>query len=167
MSILINMEMPIGCYCCPIAHRNYRLEAEETQLACYAKGEWVSDDGERPDWCPLIELPPHGRLIDEDKLGLTDFEIVMCDGSYKKGLEMLAKKIEDAPTVIPADKDINVPTKNNADRIRAMTDNELAKFLIDVQTDCASYCSGETVNQYYPFPEGWNDWLKEEVKQGN
>ena len=26
----------------------------------------------------------HGKLIDADKLGLTDFEIVMCDGDYKK-----------------------------------------------------------------------------------
>ena len=60
------IEMPESCAECPMAHRNYRLEAEETQLACYAKGEWVSDDGERPVWCPLIELPPHGRLIDAD-----------------------------------------------------------------------------------------------------
>lgn len=23
---------------------------------------------ERPDWCPLVELPPHERLVDADKL---------------------------------------------------------------------------------------------------
>lgn len=39
------------------------------------------------------------RLIDADEIGLTDFEIVMCDGSYKKALEMLINKIANAPTI--------------------------------------------------------------------
>ena len=41
------------------------------------------------------------RLIDADKIGLTDIEIIMCDGSYKKALEMLIDKINNAPTVEP------------------------------------------------------------------
>ena len=39
------------------------------------------------------------RLIDADLLGLTDMEIIMCDGDYKKALKMLIDKIEHAPTV--------------------------------------------------------------------
>jgi len=39
------------------------------------------------------------RLIDADKLGLTDFEIIMCGGDYKEALKMLIEKIENAPTV--------------------------------------------------------------------
>ena len=39
--------------------------------------------------------------IDRKALGLTDFEILMCDGDYKKALELLLKKIEDAPSVQP------------------------------------------------------------------
>lgn len=39
------------------------------------------------------------RLIDSEKLGLSDFEIVMCDGDYKEALKMVLGKIEDAPTV--------------------------------------------------------------------
>ena len=50
-----------------------------------------------------IELPPHGDLVDRSKLGLTDFEIVMCDGNFKQALEMLLKKIGDAPTIIEAE----------------------------------------------------------------
>lgn len=45
----------------------------------------------------------HGKLIDADKLGLTDFEIVMCDGDYKKVLKMLCEKIENAPTILDAE----------------------------------------------------------------
>ena len=55
----------------------------------------------------------------------------------------------------------------NADRIRAMTDEELDKFLGEVQWDVANYCGGVTQKQEYPVPEkrgAWLDWLKEEAK---
>lgn len=39
------------------------------------------------------------RLIDADKLGLTDFEIFMCDGDYKEALKMVLSKIDSAPTI--------------------------------------------------------------------
>ena len=39
------------------------------------------------------------RPIDGDKIGLNDIEIVMCEGAYKKALEMLIDKINNAPTV--------------------------------------------------------------------
>lgn len=41
------------------------------------------------------------RLIDADQLGLSDMEIVMCDGDYKEALKMLIDKIERAPTIDP------------------------------------------------------------------
>ena len=39
------------------------------------------------------------RLIDADKLGLTDFEIILCDGDYKEVLKQILCKIENAPTI--------------------------------------------------------------------
>ena len=39
------------------------------------------------------------RLIDADTLGLTDMEIIMCNGDYKEALKMLIDKIEHAPTI--------------------------------------------------------------------
>ena len=45
----------------------------------------------------------HGKLVDKEKLGLTDFEILMCKGSYKEGLKMLLKKIDNASTIIEAE----------------------------------------------------------------
>ena len=56
----------------------------------------------------------------------------------------------------------------NYDRIRAMTDEELDKFLGEVQWDVANYCGGVTQKQEYPVPEqrgAWLDWLKEEAKE--
>jgi len=54
----------------------------------------------------------------------------------------------------------------NAMKIRAMTDEELDKFLGEVQWDVANYCGGVTQKQEYPVPEqrgAWLDWLLEEV----
>ena len=40
--------------------------------------------------------------ISRKDLGLTDFEIVMCNGDYKQALEMLIDKIQKAPSVTPS-----------------------------------------------------------------
>ena len=38
------------------------------------------------------------EYIDRAKIGLNDFEIIMCDGDYKEALKMLLQKIEDIPS---------------------------------------------------------------------
>ena len=48
------------------------------------------------------------RLIDADLLGLTDMEIVMCDGDYKEALKMLIDKIEHVTTIEPEQRWIPV-----------------------------------------------------------
>ncbi len=58
------------------------------------------------------------------------------------------------------------PPRTNADRIRAMSDEELDKFLGEVQWDVANYCGGVTQKQEYPVPEhrgAWLDWLRQEA----
>ena len=104
MSVVVRgMKMPTSCSECAFC-------------GYYGKGDHLCDiTGKdvvyelslenRLDDCPLVELPEgHGRLIDSSAIGLTDFEIVMCDGNYKEALTMLLKKIERAPTVIEAEE---------------------------------------------------------------
>ena len=57
------------------------------------------------EWHEVGSVPPHGRLVDADRLGMTDFEIVMCNGDYKELAKMVLEKIENAPTVIPASEE--------------------------------------------------------------
>ena len=63
MSVIVRgMEMPNGCeQCCFNGYTKCRrmpIGFEEYPLV-----------GERPDWCPLIEIPtPHGRLIDAESV---------------------------------------------------------------------------------------------------
>ena len=72
MSILIRgMEMPTSCAECPCCrHDNWNGEtAHQCNVSFITFGaedeNWIYNT--RPNWCPLIELPPHGRLIDADK----------------------------------------------------------------------------------------------------
>ena len=74
MSVLINMEMPQSCYDCPF---------EESVNFCY----WEKGT------CPLIEIPPHGRLIDADAL---------CEGRVSNDNVLICAKC--APTVIEAEE---------------------------------------------------------------
>ena len=70
MSVLIKgMEMPTNCCGCPLFKSN-----ASGHLFCKGKGvafgkedcEWLSKT--TPNWCPLVTVPPHGRLIDADEL---------------------------------------------------------------------------------------------------
>ena len=62
MSILIKgLALPNNCHMCFFGYGGFCdvAPAEEDGI-CPPQG--------RPTWCPLIELPPHGRLIDADAL---------------------------------------------------------------------------------------------------
>lgn len=52
-----------------------------------------------------VPVPPHGRLIDANRIGLTGVEMLLCQtgNRYKNALEMLLEKIESAPAIIPAE----------------------------------------------------------------
>lgn len=71
MSVLIKgMALPKNCDICPLI-----TEADDYHV-CYINEqfipwEWVDEHSAeqrhpKPSWCPLIEIPPHGRLIDAD-----------------------------------------------------------------------------------------------------
>lgn len=86
-----DMEMPEHCGYCRFRYDGICHVLQKTQYS-------------REKDCPLISAPPHGRLIDAENIGLTDFEIVMCNGDYKEALKMILEKIEKAPAIIPPEK---------------------------------------------------------------
>lgn len=91
MSVLIKgMEMPTNCCACPCAYDN--------QCAATYKyptfDEWYE---QKPDWCPLVPVPDHGRLIDADALE----EYFVNDPSCLTIFEAI-KKLQGMPTIIPA-----------------------------------------------------------------
>ena len=68
MSVLIKgMEMPKRCYDCPLYRSGNKIS--NTYSYCSISNSKVERFKiSRPEDCPLIELQPHGRLIDADAL---------------------------------------------------------------------------------------------------
>ena len=104
MSIIIKgMEMPKNCSDCLL---NY------DQMMCIVTGtRWWSDTmvlmdfdsaKERLHDCPLVELPPHGRLGDLDKL-MTEFMDSDLDHLQRDDWREVIQIVADAPIVIEAE----------------------------------------------------------------
>lgn len=103
-SVLIRgMEMPQKCGQCKLFHAEnpmycIAVEGHRTVGAPYGMP--------RPDWCPLVEVEPHGRLIDANE-PMTKISTMMQEPDYQHegenwmvGLIMAMDAINEAPTVI-------------------------------------------------------------------
>lgn len=108
MSILIQgMEMPKNCAYCPLSE--YRNSSLGQILDCKrigTVGTALRDTHDvlnrRHPNCPLIELPPHGRLGDLDKL-MTEFMDSDLDHLQRDDWREVIQIVADAPTVIEAE----------------------------------------------------------------
>ena len=69
---------------CPVAHARFSV-ADVNILDFRLKN------------CPLVPIPPHGRLIDADALGEFPYNMDFCDG-YEAD-----EWVRNAPTIIPAE----------------------------------------------------------------
>lgn len=89
MSVLIKgMKMPRSCSEC-----GFRLA-----LGCCGN----LPQNTRVPTCPLIEIPPHGRLIDADALKETNPRHMNADVPYVTEVTV-EEIIDDAPTIIEAE----------------------------------------------------------------
>ena len=103
MSILIkDMKMPESCeecsFCCYETGLCFALEmvTHEYTFVPY------KEKNVRQAWCPLIEIPPHGRLIDADEM----LKVINSWNypSVDELLKFIRKGLSgDAPTVIEAE----------------------------------------------------------------
>ena len=92
MSVLIKgVEMPSSCQCC--------FASDDESRFCRAANKYIPMLG-KPKFCPLVPVPPHGRLIDADALQVDMMEMVasgMC------GEEDCIDAVIEAPTIIEAE----------------------------------------------------------------
>ena len=109
MSILIpGMEMPKGCATCPYCDRAWN------KPKCKAKsvqGRFMEQrlnlDRTRQKWCPLIPVPPHGRLIDADVADDYAYDELAISPGYRTPYEAsrnMQKIYLAMPTIIPAEE---------------------------------------------------------------
>lgn len=100
MSILIKMEMPKDCQHCPINEDAACSIAPN--FDCLNSDTFLVADGARRDDCPLIELPPHGRLIDADALHIDLIDRGIADIQTNDWYE-IRQAVDDAPTIIESE----------------------------------------------------------------
>jgi len=99
VSLLINgMEMPNNCQECVCINDEY--------FYCQAVGRQPQDENiisRRPDWCPLVEVPPHGDLIDKKNLS----DDLQRRWNMSDDQDFCNKEVwhslEEAPTIIEAE----------------------------------------------------------------
>lgn len=108
MSILIKgMSMPMNCETCELSSTD-----SSGFFGCCVTGSIVmrKREQDRPPWCPLVELPPHGRLGDLDRLEQMFVDIDNAPYSGFDGenpfysAEDAAQIIRLAPTIIEAEE---------------------------------------------------------------
>lgn len=115
MGVYIKMEMPKSCLECRLYNDPWCMAKNRNQWrTAYNRPQ----KGERQKDCPLVPVPPHGRLIDADAL-MAEFEkaenamerhgreftFSFISSGQEISTEWFAVEtmVEDAPTVIPAD----------------------------------------------------------------
>ena len=100
MGVLIEgMEMPTRCAECRLStvHNFKERPLCDVLVEYMSYGEW---EVKRLDNCPLVPVPPHGRLIDADAV----FDNLERTGWYDNADRDIAEDLVlDAPTVIPAE----------------------------------------------------------------
>lgn len=113
MSILIKgMKMPSKCIECRLLRRCGKYDLD---YVCMPANVYVEDLTNayrpRPEYCPLIELPPHGDLIDRDALMKKDVPFNghwdENDGRFHCYPPTYMQAVDDirvAPTVISAEE---------------------------------------------------------------
>lgn len=99
MTILIKgMEMPKSCWHCEFCRDGLDEYAQHYDYCVALDMNILISQTERHENCPLIEVPPHGRLIDADALATVSH----CDDHDVCVIDL--DDIINAPTIIPAEE---------------------------------------------------------------
>lgn len=104
------MEMPKSCYACMFfSQSNHWNRNDEADILSYCKrtGEktWENVNGYLPN-CPLVPVPPHGRIGDLDRLAKEVEDMgkeFPPDSIGAERYRLFAEFIKTAPTITPAD----------------------------------------------------------------
>lgn len=106
MSVLIKgMKMPKFCAVCCIADWEY-----DCCPVADRKNIRITDTSGRPDFCPLVELPDHGDLIDREYAiasacsGRIRALPTTEDGEDWIRVEEVRQSIKSVPAVIPTER---------------------------------------------------------------
>ena len=96
--LIKGMAMPWNCECCPIREGTF-CDIIGKDIDRFYGGAVRRDKD-----CPLVKVPPHGRLVDADKL-LIDIMDRNIDQAQFDDYSEFCHAIHEAPTVIEASEE--------------------------------------------------------------
>ena len=115
------MEMPSCCLVCPCSGTDITDDSNEVWVCEVNELRQLTTEDKierRPEWCPLVPVPPHGRLGDLDKLenGLRHMAKYQY-GERQQGILGCCETIRLAHTIIPAEpfNDLSKPFKEEGE----------------------------------------------------
>lgn len=112
------MEMPESCYYCPFRQGSFGKFPIHRAM-CMVTGEVMPVDEENIQHdqpCPLVYVPPHGRLIDESAIDLSKYEkaahdalhngkgSILYDSGVLAGARAITRLVRNAPTILEAEE---------------------------------------------------------------
>ena len=101
MGVYINMEMPTSCLECRLYNDPWCMAKNRNQWrTAYNR----PPKGERQNDCPLVPVPPHGRLIDGDVAEAITVNFDEAKGDFWDGILYAADFISKQPTIVPAEE---------------------------------------------------------------
>ena len=103
--LIRNMEMPKGCYDCTLLNEDYDPYTCPIDQHCLG----LVSDTKRSKKCQLVEIPKHGELIERDYIRKA-FEVLFRNYLPEPQVREAYRIINNAPTVIPASKELCLET---------------------------------------------------------
>lgn len=104
MSVLIkNMKMPTSCSECELNYDCFKCIATGTPFFNHERN--FDDETARLDNCPLVSVPPHGRLIDADTLTVEHGWLDNFDNTHTHIQFVYANEIYNTPTIIESEEE--------------------------------------------------------------
>ena len=98
------MEIPTSCFYCP-----FREKVNPDDYVCMALNKEFEETfslivGKRHKDCPLVPVPPHGRLVDADAL-TESLKSILNDPNCPLFVSATVDQVVDcSPTIIPAEE---------------------------------------------------------------
>ena len=106
MSVLIRgMEMPISCDDCEFCKRAISGYDWCCVPMMKEKDKPLDEPVLKPDWCPLIPVPEHGRLIEADRIELYMQDEWMNNELSNGDWILFRERLNETPTIIPASEE--------------------------------------------------------------
>lgn len=107
MSVLVKgMKMPKCCYDCELIDVVESCPCYSMTLAEFIEFPWIRKARHR--YCPLVELPQHGDLVDKQKMAETNeqhYKIFEGEENADYARQVVLQMLDQAPVIIEAEND--------------------------------------------------------------